>query len=371
MPVATFPASPGSHVEMLQFRELFDADANPSRTLLYGNGLSISLDGRFNYRSLRAPVVARLNPRLQALLNRPRRAPQVDVEQLFLAYNEAVNDNNALVSAGLLPLHDGVRDAIQVRDQLLDELSRAFLTEVIDIHRNLRSSIHRDKLQRVASFLRRFDRSYTLNYDLLWLLLLEVSERPFPRPTPLHGALHFTTDRPSGLFGGAWQYAEVEDSAASGGETLESVVESVDDALRRGTMPAIVLASTWLEKVQKSHHIAECVGAAHDVDSLRQLTGSLYTYGWSATSVSRDFLDELLATAERNPGLMKSVWIPGDQHILDAIAEAPKLKTLCMGVYSSTKLPDYEAIGRYVARRRADKGYPPLHMCFFAASTAW
>lgn len=259
--------------------------------------------------------------------------------QLSEAYNTTDSD-----------LCDQLRgDAAVVREALAQVLASR--------HPNNPFEIEEDEYVAVRSFLKHFERIYTLNYDMLlyWSVMQEhgpetVRNDGFGNPDDpdadyvvwqpyekfpnqrlfyLHGSLH--------VYDSGTELAKITWS-----RTQMPLVTQIREALDEGRYPLIVTEGSSEAKVSKILHSAYL---NHAVRSFSAITGCLFIYGLSLA--------------------------PNDTHLLRQIADNKALKAIYVSLYGDPNSAANEEITGRAASLAANRGERhPLEVEFFDATTA-
>jgi hypothetical protein len=242
-----------------------------------------------------------------------------------------------------------------------DKLRKVLVETIAAHHPSMPSDITDDEYLACRTFLDKFDKIYTLNYDLLlyWanMKALQGDKRRddgfrdpyFGEPEDyveedyvewsnpdhkqdihyLHGALHLFYQGPS-LQKYCWRRTGVR------------LLEQIDTALKKGFFPLIVSEGSSdqkFERVQRSNYLG------HNYRSLGKITGSLFIYGHSLAE--------------------------NDTHILEQLRKNTKLTNLYVSVYGSLTDKGNQSIlqtaGALATGRPKTK---PLTIAFYCAKSA-
>lgn len=231
-------------------------------------------------------------------------------------------------AAALIKLYKGSSEDALARTltEDADKLRKVLVETITAHHPDMPSDIAESEYLACRTFLNRFDKIYTLNYDLLlyWTNMtapegerkrddgfrdpyfgepedyLEEDYVEWSNPDHkqdihyLHGALHLFYQGPS-LQKYCWRRTGVR------------LLEQIDTALKRGFFPLIVAegsSNQKFERVQRSNYLG------HNYRSLGKITGSLFIYGHSLAE--------------------------NDTHILDQLRKNTKLTNIYVSVYGAT-----------------------------------
>ncbi len=294
-----------------------------SRHILIGNGFSIALKDIFSYRSLYEKADFRKLP--------------VDVRKIFEKYEtedfEKVMNliSHAKEVIGCL----GYKKEAEQLDSYHHRVRDALVSTLAKIHPPFPNAIAENtenvdqKYQACGEFLKSFDKLYTTNYDLIlyWAIMRGgiKCDDGFNRKNPqgklywnkeqlakqklyyLHGALHLFND---GL--------HVEKKAFAKEKT--PIHKQITQALKKSQFPLFVSegkSQDKLMKIKRVPYLSSCL------ESLGQLEGALFTYGFSFS--------------------------PGDFHILDTIMHS-KIRALYIGVRGTLKQKKYRELKAYIAQ---------------------
>jgi hypothetical protein len=293
-------------VQLPSFDAVWTSAPSSDRLLLYGNGLSIGLNERFKFEELLQPTLNRLSDPVARLLAED---PNVtDLETAVRTLRSRYTGNLASQTPSDPSEVAGVVEEAIAFDRALDEeVWRALGHALLEPHESARQVLSTETARRAAMFLSRFDEVFTLNLDLLWLLLQEEfpDVAPVQEPTHVHGGLHLIANQPMGLRQGAAGSVEIDNVVVPGDydRTLQAVHQSID----AGRFPALVLADRHTYKRKQIEWFHGALGRESILTQIESLEGTLFTFGWEPS---------------RN-----------DLHLLEAIARAPGLDAVRHGIF--------------------------------------
>jgi hypothetical protein len=237
-----------------------------------------------------------------------------------------------------------------------DKLRKVLVETIAAHHPAMPSDIADDEYLACRKFLKKFDKIYTLNYDLLlyWTNMKSAEGEKrrddgfrdpyFGEPEDyveedfvewsnpdhkqdihyLHGALHLFYQGPS-LQKYCWRRTGVR------------LLEQIDTALKKGFFPLIVSegsSAQKFERVQRSNYLG------HNYRSLGKITGSLFIYGHSLAENDTHILEQLRKNTKLTNlyvSVFGSVSDKGNKSIIEnarALATGrPKTKPLAIDFY--------------------------------------
>ena len=352
MSPGTAGATPDAFVpRLLSFAEVRAACGAGRCHLLLGNGFSIACDPIFRYASLYdSAVAAGLSDRAQQVFQRLGTNNFEGVLQLL-------DDSRWVATLYEIPVNDTLgmaQDSAVVKHTLVEAVTTSHLAHtglVLDA-----------KKTAARAFLAAFHNVFTTNYDLLlyWAVLHggEPTHQDGFRPSEeepdapylvfserlgetkgiyyLHGALHFY------LAGG-------ELRKHSWVRTDRRLTDSIREGLAAGQYPLFVAEGDpekKLQQIQRNGYLW------YALEKFRRIEGPLVIYGHSLG--------------------------PSDQHLVDAIAENRKMRTVYIGLHGSTtseaNLRVQQAVARMQSRRnefaRGRRSCPELEVAYFDSTTA-
>lgn len=336
-------------VSILKFSDaIADAQRYSKRHLLLGNGFSIACrPDIFVYRRLfeqadftKLPPAARKS--FSAL-------GTFDFERVIKALRDAKT---------LLSIYTGIPGDVATAMQKDADSLRELLVRTIAIsHPERPSDILEDEYAACRSFLRCFNSTYTLNYDLLlyWTQMHSESgsaltpDDGFRKPEYdleaayvtwepdqsheqntwfLHGALH-VFDTGTEIRKYTWKNTGIR------------LIEQIRDALQKDYFPLFVAEGTSHEKLERIRHSDYLAKAYRSFSSIGE---ALFVYGHSLAE--------------------------NDQHYLNCI-ERGKLKHLYVGIYGNPgSSENAEIIRRALGMRSARGARRPLTVSFFDSGSA-
>lgn len=297
-------------MQIRTFEEAWTSTSTSTRHLIYGNGLTVGLDARFSFQELLGPTLTNMS---DPLAQRLEEAPDVlDIETAVLKLRTP-DPEEFTVEASDAPSEIGrtVREAIAFDRSLDAEVWRALGLALLEPHEDISDAVPTEKAKKAATFLSRFDKTFTLNLDLLWLWLQEEHPNlaPATGPTHVHGGLHLIANQPLGLRQGAAGSVEIDNVAEPG--NYDRTLREVRASIKGGRFPALVLADRHTRKQKLIEWLDGALGRQPVFHQLGALDGTLFTFGWRATLT--------------------------DRHLLDAVAKAPELDAICYGVFEPTE----------------------------------
>ena len=309
--------------------------AGESRTLLFGNGLSLRANLPFTWPDInrRASALV-IGPRARALLRAlPDLMPE-DALQYLRGY----------------PLTQG---ALETSEYTL--LRNALVRAIADSHPLDQSVLPPAMLEAISEFFTQFNALFTTNYDLLtyWAILanparttitdlfapqsqqiLRYDAMNFPTRTPLrylHGALHLVQRGPN-VEKLSWIRSGVP------------LIQQIHQRIAIGEAPAIIVEGSADRKWQRIHenpYLTDSYIAFHRV------AGVLVTYGWGFNLQ--------------------------DQHLVDAILRNQNLTEIWISVYGDIASPENREMQARISRRRdkaEQRGFPtPAEIIFYDADS--
>jgi len=265
---------------MKSFGELYEEaeKRGDDISLLLGNGFSMAADRSFDYRRLldRAEFAPRARKRIRKVFDALDTADFELVVQRLEAAAEILDlyEDDGVTSPRIR------RDSRTVRSTLAETLAA--------VHPSRIGDIGDDRLDKCHDFLADFDRVFTLNYDLLLYWAINRKERAhfndgFRRPEDrlvyadpgsqtvswVHGAVHLYEELVAG---------DLPITAKQEWSGSVPLVDQLRDDIEAGRTPLIVMEGTWQQKQRKinsSPYLSNCLSL------LRDLRGTLFTYGWS------------------------------------------------------------------------------------------
>lgn len=330
---------------MKSFDELYDEayERGDDISILLGNGFSIAADSSFDYRRLLDRAEFRNHAQEARIRSVFDELETADFE-LAVQRLEAIDE--------IIHLYD-TNDTISPKIQRDSRTIRKVLAEtVVSVHPSRIGDIGDGRMDKCRGFLIQFDQVFTLNYDLLLYWVINRSRGNFqdgfrrrddflvyvyPRMQTvswLHGAIHLYEESTPG----DWPITlkHVWDGRVA-------LVDLLYDEIVEGSEPPlIVMEGTWEQKQMKinsSQYLSTCLGL------LRDLTGTLFTYGWSINE--------------------------NDLHIRTAIQNS-QLSNLYVGLYGGRgrdRNPD--TIGQATALKESSRGKISLEFWDTSSASVW
>lgn len=326
---------------LLTFEEAVERadERKGGRSVLLGNGFSMSFSPSFDYRRLLD--VADFGGR-----SRSRRVRDVFRQTRSADFERVVR--RLALAARTLGIYEPQsptrgkmrRDAERVRWSLASAIAEVHPSRIDDVGEGRLRSAH--------DFLREFDSVFTLNYDLLlyWTILrrgrshfddgfrrrsgdlLHVAP-PEQNVTYLHGALHLAEDLVLGA---------LPDTVKAEWDGRTPLVDRLQDDLDRGVFPLIVMEG---ESEQKQRSINASPYLSDAQDRLRSISGSLFTFGWAFSR--------------------------SDDHVVEAIRRS-NVRRLYVGLHGRSGSGHNPAI---IGRVRAlEAAHPAIRVRFWDTATA-
>lgn len=299
------------------------------RSLLLGNGFSMSFSPSFDYRRLLD--VADFGGRLRSQRIREvfRQTRSADFERVVHRLIQTAR------TLGTYEPHSPTRaklrrDAERVRWSLASAIARVHPARIDDVGEGRLVAAH--------DFLRDFRAVFTLNYDLLlYWAILRREQSPFDdgfrrrsvrllhvappeqNVTYLHGALHLSEDVVLGA---------LPETVKAEWDGLTPLVDRLQDDLDQGDFPLIVMEG---ESQQKQRSINASPYLSDAQDRLRSIGGSLFTFGWAfgesddhvIEAIRRSNVRRIYVGLHGRPGSGRNPWIVGRARTLEA--EKPSL----------------------------------------------
>lgn len=314
--------------------EIFDDVIKNETTpyLLLGNGFSMSIWDKFNYKTLFD--VARHLTAEKNLSN-----PLVSIfDDLATCDFEKV----------LAYLNIAERITKHYRNQTISDrinsdlnlIKNAFIDALVEIHPDKQTKIDQNKYIQLREFLANFSKIFTTNYDslLYWTILVKENnsfvvpdndgffKNQYPnQPTPIwnrpedqkiyyvHGSLFLFDD---------FEYNIIYKLSRT---DVSNLLKKIKDEINKNNNPLIVLEGKSNQKIQHIHHnryLSYCY------EQLRTIAGSLFIFGHSL-----------------NPH--------GDEHIIKALKYNNNLKSIYVGLYDKNN--ESELIETANSLRKSDR----------------
>lgn len=295
-----------------------DSGAN-ARTVLLGNGFSIAqASGQFEYATLLEKSGLQPGNPIRNVFNV---LSTVDFEKVMKALEDA-----SKIEAAYGDLERSTKfrsDAAAARE--------ALITAIHAVHPGIQFEIPADQRDACAVFLKRFDRIFTLNYDLLlyWVIVHAAAARfsdGFGRGETvdgfrkfsdsanfntyyLHGALHLFSD----------EQLETLKRVVTDSTIINDIASTIRD---RAQLPLFVAEGTAAQKIARIRSIPYL---KHCYEALATINGSLFIFGHAASD--------------------------NDAHIYDAICESNVTKVFVCVHNPAQNLADMrERLARYAER---------------------
>ncbi len=272
--------------------------AGESRTLLFGNGLSLRARLPFTAEQINHQAAGlNIGPRATALLQKlPKLMPEDALRYLRgypLTYDETEMSEYKLL-----------RDA--------------FAPAVALVHPRDQAGLQVDTLSLISEFFIEFDALFTTNYDLLgyWAMMTDparayTTDLFAPHPAPeserrwilQYGANHFSNRIPFRYLHGALHLARRGSIIEKFSRTRLGVplIHQIRQRIKAGKLPMIVVegsANRKLRRIQENPYLEDSYAV------FCQLAGALVIYGWGFNLQDRHLVDAIL----RNQNLME-IWI--------------------------------------------------------------
>lgn len=291
---------------MLSFKEAFDKAITRKPSILLGNGFSISLFEKFAYDSL-YKVAESIMPLFS-----------LDLKEIFKELDtndfEKVLANLAITQRLIKHYKTDISEKITSD---LDKIKKLFIESLAKIHPPNQNILTNETKSKVRSFLSNFSQIFTTNYDLLlyWIIMSdELDKFDLPRNDGfkrlsnekrltwsnsaeqkihfLHGALHFFVEDH------LYKLERKENS-----KLTDEISKKIDEEL----LPLIILEG---KSKQKLATINKTPYLLHSYKQLKTIDTALFILGSSLNEHS-------------------------DRHIIDAITQNEKIKTIFFGLYNS------------------------------------
>ena len=343
------------------FEEALDGSATKLPvSLLMGNGFSIAFSELYAY------------PSLLHQINKDFHILEIDDDKF--KYLDSADFEKAKRYLGVVasmtrdavPRLGSGGDAAQVVSDMLQKDADALSSRLVDAlialppkfdeywpeHGRSANALTLEQIESAAKFIKRFDKVFTVNYDLLlywviartdrgrtrWHLGFESpadQENPWGRWEPhvdqnvffLHGAFHL--------------FSSVDDDTQTsliyvkyGERPIMSLEARIGQAVNTRGLPIIVFEGTAKEKKAR---IARTPYLAAAFEKLKELQGTLFVYGLS----------------------MKQ-----DTHLLEAIAES-SVERICVGHHSERPSRELKSIFESICDSRKDKGCKEPEIVYF------
>lgn len=313
--------------------------AGESRTLLFGNGLSLRANLPFTWPDInrRASALV-IGPRARALLRAlPDLMPE-DALQYLRGY----------------PLTQG---ALETSEYTL--LRNALVRAIADSHPLDQSVLPPAMLRSISEFFTQFNALFTTNYDLLtyWAILIDPARTiitdlfaPYQAPSPefqrifRYDARHFPTRIPLRYLHGALHLVQRGPNVEKLSRIQSGVplIHQIHQRIATGEAPAIVVEGSADRKWQR---IRENPYLTDSYIALHRVAGILVTYGWGFNLQ--------------------------DQHLADVILQNPNLSEIWISVYGDFNNQYNRELRERIERRLtvADSRATPAKIIFYDADS--
>jgi Domain of unknown function (DUF4917) len=306
--------------DVISFEQAIKASRGRMRTVLLGNGFSIAQGGgHFLYANLLEVCKLPSDSPIRKVFEKLR---VYDFEVVMRALEEAAHIEIAYGDEA--KAEQFWNDSTIVRD--------ALIAAIREVHPGIRFEIPDAQCEACGKFLMRFDRIFTLNYDLLLYWVVLAATRGFQdgfglgdgidgfrtfslgancNTYYLHGALHLFLD----------PKLDTVKRVLTGSKIIDDIAATIRE---RSQSPLIVAEGTAAQKISK---IKSVPYLHHCYDALASVSGSLFIFGHGASSK--------------------------DAHIYDAICRSD-LDTVFFCVHKPAEHLNkiQEEVARYVARSR-------------------
>jgi hypothetical protein len=306
--------------DVISFDDAIKASRGTGRAVLLGNGFSIAQGGgRFSYSNLleicKLPPEGPIRKVFEVLQT-------VDFEMVMKALEDASYIARAYGDAAAAERF--AADASAVREALIDA--------VHEVHPGVRFEVPEKQSEACGKFLMRFDKIFTLNYDLLlyWVILAATkgfqdgfglgdevnglrtfSSGALCNTYYLHGALHLFLDRE----------LETLKRVVTGSTIIDDIANTIRT---RSQLPLIAAEGTAVQKIARIRSVPYL---HHCYDELIDLGGTLFIFGHGVST--------------------------NDSHIYDAICESGVHKVFfCVHKPAERLSSVREELARYVERAK-------------------
>lgn len=335
-------------MELLSFKAALENSSQQSkRHILLGNGFSIACKPDIF-------IYGRLFERadFSKLSSSAKRSFEIMSTEDFEKIIKALRDSSKIIEA----YNGDDKEFIQRLQSDSEALKELLISTLASSHPAHPGELSESQFLHCKSFLKNFERIYTLNYDLLlyWTCMhCEEGEKPVsddgfrtpfenydanyvtwePHNTHkqniyfLHGALH--------LFDAGYELRKF-----TWVNTKVRLIEQIREAMNQDLFPVFVSEGTSLEKVERIRHndyLAKCYR------SFCEIGGALFIYGHSLAE--------------------------NDEHFLKAI-ENGRVRQLYVGVYGDHESNDNKKIIGRAHRMASNREKKNLEVFFFDAGSA-
>lgn len=299
--------------------------------LLYGSGLNKAVDAGLDWESITEGLALEGDAELDAAAKVFGDNPEPET---LPSHSDEIRNN---LEQSIQSDRDAVEELSHLGTRLLEEQET-----VLDQGLELPSGI--------CWFLGLFDRSFTVNMDLLWLAFEQECEDvdAFP-PVFLHGSIHWLMKQDpihQGNWSQVWpdQFKEVDTP-----DRLEGKIEAIKQEVNQGWVPAAIFQRTPYRKREKIEIISDLREKERTpLANLERLSQTLVTFGWGVS--------------------------PQDYHIQKAILQAESLENLWVGLHDPglQELPKNHPTRRKWQRGQEVPGESegPSVIRFFCTATA-
>jgi hypothetical protein len=292
--------------QMLTFKEAINQSDQDVRSILLGNGFSISADTIFDYAKLYDKIS---NQRFKSLFTG---LSTYDFEKLIFELENTYSFLNIYDKRQKTLIENLSNDALALRKEFASVISKshALYQDIFKIGQGLNQ-----KTRSCRKFLSNFSQIYTTNYDLLlyWTIMNESDSNPRIFPTddgfaprddlnPDSNLVWFSQHkkRKQKVFylHGSLFFGETEQGLVKVKKNANLLNELVNTITNNHYLPLIVLEGSSVTKYKKICNHSYLKNA---YDGLRVLSGSLFIFGHSLKPY-----DEHILEAIRNSSVKKN-----------------------------------------------------------------
>ncbi len=311
--------------KILTFKEAIKISKG-TKYLLLGNGFSISLfPNLFSYSSLLLQANFKLNPKTKKVFDV---IGTTDFERVIKTLKNA---------ALLIPIYDKESNLSLLLKSEAEALKKILVDSITKNHPNNINLIEENKLKSCNLFLSKFNKIYTLNYDLLlyWTLVHGKSDNTqtiddgFRNPDYEYGSDYRTFDSPHSpsfwyLHGGLHLFDAGSDLRKYvWSDTGKSILDQVKAALDKELYPLFVSEGTSLEKMTKISHSAYLSKALRSFEEICKKKGDLFIFGHSLADNDGHILSKICKG--KISKLFVSLYMPESDESKEIIKKANKL----------------------------------------------
>lgn len=277
---------------VIDFDRALEMSTDDSRSVLLGNGFSIARAGAiFNYANLLDKSGL---PEQSPIRNVFRELATSDFEEVMRALEHAARIEAAYEDAAKSAQFQ--QDAEAVRE--------ALIRAVRAVHPDVHFEIPKDQVENCSEFLGKFEKVFTLNYDLqlYWVILRAAaknrtdgfgtgsevdgfrtfSETAYCSTYYLHGALH--------LFEG--EAGDTKKRVLTGSKIIDDIAETIQ---RTRKLPLFVAEGTMIQKLKTINSVAYL---RYCYKELKETKGHIFIFGHSVSNNDRHIYNAIFASNE-------------------------------------------------------------------------